>query len=94
MIKNTEALQDYTQTYGCPDVIKTENAPSELGTGWNQYCQNFCIEQQTTEPHHPWQNLAEKRIGNLSVMVRQCMREFEIPLKKTRLGTKMVCRNS
>ena len=31
--KNTEALQDYTRTYGCPNVIKTDNAQSELGTG-------------------------------------------------------------
>ena len=51
--KNTEALKDYTRTYGCPNLIKTDNAQSELGTGWTQHCQNFCIEQQTTDPHHP-----------------------------------------
>ena len=28
---NGEALQDYTRTHGCPNIIRTDNAQSELG---------------------------------------------------------------
>ena len=80
--KNTEALQDYTRTHGCPNAIKTDCAQSELGVGWTQHCRNHCIEQKTTEPHHPWQNPSEKRIGNLNDMVRRCMRIFNVPIRK------------
>ena len=57
---NGEALQDYTRAHGCPNIIKTDNAQSELGRTWTKHCRAHVIANETTEPHHPWQNPSEK----------------------------------
>lgn len=79
---NGEALKDYTRTVGVPTHIKSDNAQSELGQTWTQYCRDQCISSITTEPDHPWQNPAENRIGTLGRMVRSCIRQFKVPLGK------------
>ena len=58
---NGEALQDYTRTHGCPNIIRTDNTQSELGKTWTKHCRNYVIGTESTEPHHPWQNPPEKR---------------------------------
>jgi len=88
---NGEALQDYTRTYGCPNIIKTDNAQSELGAVWTKHCRTHAIGSEFTEPHHPWQNPAEKRIGSLSVMVKTVMREFNVPLSRHHWVQKWCC---
>jgi hypothetical protein len=40
-----------------------------------------CVEQQTTLPHSPWMNFAERNIGTLGAMVRNCHRTFNMPYK-------------
>jgi hypothetical protein len=62
-----------TRTYGCPNIIRTDNAQSELGRTWTQHCCTHGIGTETTEPHHPWQNPAEKMIGNLSMSLRMAL---------------------
>ena len=86
-----EALQDYTRTHGCPNIIKTDNAQSELGATWTKHCRTHAIGSEFTEPHHPWQNPAEKRIGYLSVMVKKVMREFNVPLSRHHWAQKWCC---
>ena len=88
---NGEALQDYTRTHGCPNIIKTDNAQSELGKTWTKHCRTHVIASETTEPHHPWQNPAEKTIGYLSVMVKCVMREFKVPLSRHHWAQKWCC---
>jgi hypothetical protein len=89
--QNGQALQDYCRTVGCPPVIRTDNAQSELGQTWTNFCRCQCIGCETTEPHHPWQNPAEKRIGVLGTMVRNSMRTFNVPLKKHDWVQKWCC---
>jgi hypothetical protein len=55
-LSNGEELQDYTRTYGCPNIIRTDIAQSKLGRTWTQNCRTHVIGAETTEPHHPWQN--------------------------------------
>ena len=88
---NVEALQDYTRTHGCPNIIRTDNAQSELGKTWTKHCRNYVIGTETTEPHHPWQNPAEKRIGYLSTMVKNVMQEFNVPLSRHHWAQKWCC---
>jgi hypothetical protein len=88
---NGEALQDYTCTYGCPNIIRTDNAQSELGRTWTKHCQTHVIGTESTEPHHPWQNPAEKPIGYLSAMVKSVMREFNVPLSRHHWAQKWCC---
>ena len=88
---NGVALQDYTRTCGAPSILKTDNAQSELGETWTTHCREQCIGNETTEPHHPWQNPAEKRIGYLSTMVRNVLRTFKAPLTKHDWAQKYCC---
>ena len=88
---NGEALQDYTRTHGCPNIIRTDNAQSELGKTWTKHCQTHVIGTETTETHHPWQNPAEKRIGYLSTMVKNVMRQFNVPLSRHHWAQKWCC---
>jgi hypothetical protein len=60
---NGEALQDYTRTHGCPNILCTNNAQSELGKTWTKHCRTHVIGTETTEPHHLWQNPAKNCIG-------------------------------
>lgn len=77
---NTEALQDYFRKHGAPSAIRSDNAQSELGKDWTHTCRQLCVDQESTVPHSPWQNFAERRIGHLGSMVRNCMRAFNVPL--------------
>ena len=74
-----EALQDFSRQVGLAQSIKTDNAKTEVGRVWTQHCREHCINQLATEPHHPWQNKAERGIGDLERMVRRCMRIFGAP---------------
>ena len=76
---NGTALQDYSRRIGVPPSLKTDCAQSELGATWTDHCRTYCIDQQTTEPHSPWQNPGEPRIGNLNNMVSIVMKSFSVP---------------
>ena len=76
------ALQDFSRTIGIPKGIKTDNAKTEIGRKWQDWCREYCIETTFTEPHTPWQNYAESGIGDLGVMVKRCMDAFDAPLSR------------
>jgi hypothetical protein len=78
--QNGIALQDYIRTIGAPTAMRTDNARSELGPIWTKHLREVCTASETTEPHHPWQNPAERKIGALGIMVRNVMRAFHVPL--------------
>ena len=79
---NGWALQDYTREVECPPSIKMDNAKSELGETWVKHCRTQCIETVTTEPDHPYQNPAKRRIRILGLMVQNAMRVYKVPLGK------------
>ena len=79
--QNYRALQDVSRTQGVANVIRSDNAASEMDKEWTDFCRTYCTEQQTTLPHSPWMNFAERNIGTLGAMVRNCHRAFKIPYK-------------
>jgi hypothetical protein len=88
---NVSALQDYIRSVGAPTVVRTDNAQSELGLTWTTVLRDICIGSETTEPHHPWQNPAERKIGALGNMVRHIMRVFKAPLSRHDYAQKWCC---
>lgn len=76
------ALQDFGKDIGIPHTIKSDNSQTETGHQWTEWCRKYCSRHITTEPHHPWQNISEQGVGDLSRMVRRCMREFNAPLSR------------
>lgn len=88
---NGTALQDYTQTHGSSNIIKSGSAQSEMGQTWLKHCQTHAIGMEYTKPHHLWQNPAKKCIGYLSAMVKKVMREFNAPLSHHHWVQKWCC---
>jgi hypothetical protein len=85
------ALQDFGRKVGLPKGIKTDNAQTEVGEKWTGWCRQHCVDTKFTEPHSPWQNIAEQGIGDLSRMVCRCMREFKAPLSRHAWCQKWCC---
>ena len=75
--QNGKALQDYIRKVGVPNTIKSDNAQSETGSLWTTVSRDQCITNESTEPHHPWQNPAEPQIGALNSMVKRTMAAFK-----------------
>ena len=63
------ALQDYIRSVGAPRVLRTDNSKMQLGTAWKRILRRMVIGTETTEPHHPWQNYAERTIGTIKRQV-------------------------
>ena len=64
-----EALQDYIRMVGAPVAMRTDNSKMQLGTAWKRILRRMIIRNENTEPHHPWQNFAERTIGTLKRQV-------------------------
>ena len=79
---NHTALQDFGRSVGIPSGIKSDNARSEKGQKWVEWCRKYCVSQSFTEPKSPWQNYAKQGIGNLGRMVKRYMRKFQVPLSR------------
>ena len=77
--QNFTALQDHCRDEGLPEAIRSDNAKSELGAKWTNYTRDHCIRQESTAPHSPWMNFAERNIGQLGSMVRKCHLVFGVP---------------
>ena len=78
----TQALQDFSREVGLPNKLKTDNATTETGVEWNNWCRKYCIKSKTTEPHSPWQNASERGIGDMSRTVKRNMHRFGAPLSR------------
>jgi len=78
----TQALQDFGRNIGLPKGIKSDNAATETGFEWNNWCRKYCVKTTTTEPHSPWQNASERGIGDLGRMVKRNMEKFNAPLSR------------
>ena len=51
----------------------------QTGTAWTNICNEFNIGTGTTEPHHPWQNPAERKIGTVKNAVNRLMDRTNTP---------------
>ena len=78
---NLTELQDFSRNLGLPLFVKSDCAQSEIGEKWTEHCRDHCIGMLTSEPGHPWQNPAEKRIGTLGNMVTANMRATGMPMQ-------------
>ena len=76
------ALQDFSRSVGLPRCIKTDNAATETGLQWINFCRDYKVDTAYTEPRSPWQNYAEHGIGDLGRMVKRCMDAFDVPLNR------------
>ena len=57
------ALEDFGRKVGIPHSIKTDNAKTEIGRKWTDWCRKYLVDTKFTEPHHPWSIYSEQGIG-------------------------------
>lgn len=76
-----QTLEDFIRDVGAPHHIRSDNARMETGRMFSDICRKYNISQQTTEPHHPHQNPAERSIQTVKRMVQKIMDRTGAPDK-------------
>ena len=74
-------LEDFCRNVGVPSGIKSDNAKVQTSKLWKDICRKFCISTSTTEPHHPQQNPAERRIKTIKQLALRLLDRCGAPRK-------------
>ena len=75
------ALEDFCRNVGVPTGIRSDNSKAQTSKRWKDICRRFCIGQTTTEPHHPQQNPAERRIKTVKQLTLRLLDRSGAPRK-------------
>ena len=75
------ALNRFIHEVGVPNELLTDGAKEETLGEWGEICQRRNIYMQTTEPHSPWQNHAERMGGLVKRKVKAVMRSTSTPVR-------------
>ena len=72
-------LLDFIRKWGAPMALLSDNAKSETGKAAKEVLRTYNIKDLQTEPHHPNQNPAERRIGQVKSMCVDIMDRVGAP---------------
>ncbi len=61
----SDTLNDFIRKWGAPYALLSDNAKSELSNAVKEILRKYNIKDLQTEPHHPNQNPAERRIQEI-----------------------------
>ena len=74
------ALHKFLHEIGIPSELHTDNAGELIHGEWNSLCQQHKIYRTYTEPHSPWQNMAERAGGIIKARAKDMMRRTNTPV--------------
>ena len=74
------ALNRFVHEVGVPTELHTDGSKEQALGEWKRICQRHSIYRTWTEPHSPWQNLAEKAGGIIKARCRDMMRRTNTPI--------------
>ena len=74
------ALDRFLHEVGVPREILTDGAKELIMAEWGKTCRKHGIYQVNTEPHSPWQNIAEKNGGLIKRKVKHLMQTTNTPV--------------
>ena len=74
------ALNRFIHEVGVPTELHTDGSKEQALGNWKRLCQRHSIYRTWTEPHSPWQNLAEKAGGVIKARCRDMMRKTNTPI--------------
>ena len=60
-----QAFEDFIRDNGAPYALRSDNARMQTGISFKQILRKYNIRSEHTEPHHPTQNPAERRIQDV-----------------------------
>ncbi len=69
----SETLQDFIHKWGAPDALLSDNAKAEMSKAVKRILHEYGIMDLQTEPHHPNQNPAERRIQDIKNLANTIM---------------------
>ena len=72
-------LRTFVSEIGAPFSLVNDNSKMQTGASWSEICNDFNIGTGTTEPHHPWQNPAERKIGTVKNALNRLMDRTDSP---------------
>ena len=75
------ALRRFLFEIGIPSSLMTDNALELVQGEWRKLCNRHNIHMKSTEPHSPWQNLAESAGGYMKRNVSRLMGLTNTPTK-------------
>ena len=76
-----DALQDFIRDVGAPYNIHSDNSKMQTSNAWKDVLRHYNISQTTTEPYHPQQNYAERRIQDVKALTKQMLDRAGVPGK-------------
>ena len=68
-----EALEDFIRNFGAPYALRSDNAKMQTSHLFNKIMRKYNIKAEYTEPHHPQQNPAERRIQDIKCTTAKVM---------------------
>jgi len=74
------ALNKFLHEIGIPSELHTDGAGELVHGEWDKLCQRHKIYRTFTEPHSPWQNIAERAGGIIKSRTRDMMRRTNTPI--------------
>ena len=74
-----DTLYDLIREYGAPTALFSDNAKSETSNAVKDILRQYNIKDMQSEPHHPNQNPAERRIGTIKRTTNHVMSRTDSP---------------
>ena len=71
--QGTTTLQDFIRDVGAPYHMHNDNSKMQTSKAWKDILRQYNISASTTEPHHPWQNYAERKIQDIKSLSKIMM---------------------
>lgn len=72
-------LETFISDVGAPYTMKSDNAQMETSRAWKNILRKYNINIQNTEPYHPNQNYAERRIQEVKKIANRIMDHTNTP---------------
>ena len=94
MKKETEApntLEDFVRKVGAPFAVRNDNAKAQTSERWKNILRRYQINDELTEPHHPGQNPAERRIQDLKNFTKRILDRTGAPSSTWLLCLQYAC---
>ena len=63
-------MNDFIRDVGALRRIHSDNAKVETSKKWKDILRQYQVGESYTEPHHPQQNPAKRRIGTIKDLTR------------------------
>ena len=68
--EGSTTLLMYIKERGAPSTLHNDNSKMQTSRAWKEICNQYLIHTTTTEPYHPNQNPAERRIQTVKARTR------------------------